>query len=237
MGNNKKKRNYNANRRLAIKLFLIVFVFAVIISGWQIHLAYTTPDEVVTRLSEDSSFKTTLIDQEIIKCNSIPDGQVGLSYYNKTLGFSVNVPNINWGITEDNGYYVSNFGLIEQDNFLGGIFIDQRNASHLLISVFDDSENVSMEEFMGNIANQISKKTEWKYITIGGKEDNEREGELESEGLLHGEEFYIYQKAVRSDNKIYLIHYPNFDSNYPQNLVDEIDEMYLAVNIFPSCKT
>lgn len=237
MGNNKKQRDHNANRRLTIRLFLIGIAVTVAIAGWQIYLAYTTPDEIATRLSDDSGFKTTIINQEIINCDSLPDGQIGLSYYNKTLGFSVSVPNVNWSITEDDGYYVSNLGMIDQDNFLGGVIIDQKYSPNLLISVFDDSENLYVDKFLSNTANQISKKTEWKAVTINGREDNNNEGTLELEGFLNGKEFYIFQKAVRSDNKIYLIHYPNALTEYPENIFKEIDEIYLSINIFPPCKS
>lgn len=240
MGNNKKQRINNSNRRLAIILFGIGILVAITIGSWQLYLAYTTPNEIATQISEtlqipeSSSVKSTIINQEVIDCEILSDGRAGLSYYNKTLGFSVGLPNVNWSINEDDGYYVSNIGLIENDNFMGGIIIHQKYSPDLLISIFDDSEKIYVEDFLTKIAQQVTKKIEWSSVAFNFEYDDS--GSSEIFGKFHGSNFYIYQKALRTDDKIYLIHYPNVEFEYPQNIFDEIDEIYLSINIFPTCE-
>ena len=82
MGNNKNQRNHNANKKLTIKLFLIGVVIALVIGGWQLYLAYTTPDEIAEQISEkleelqipnESPIKTTVINQDIVNCEILPE--------------------------------------------------------------------------------------------------------------------------------------------------------------------
>lgn len=120
---------------------------------------------------------------------------------------------------------------------MGGILISQQHSPVLLVSVFNDSDQkyIPIDKFFGEIAGQINKKIELKYVSIISDPDK-KSGKFEAEGPYHDSSFYVFGRALRTDDKIYLIHYPNFNPKTTKNISEEIDQIYNSINIFPACK-
>lgn len=238
MGKNRNQRNHNANRRLAIRIFLISLAVAVGIGGWQIYLFYATDGTSTT------NYETYIINPPLETDSELVDGEYGDTYTNLSAGFTVKKPNENWHFIKNVPNYRANeLGLDTTQAHVGSVIVKNPEFATIVIGVQISDERVEMpndleftidnwfdygiEKFTGD------RGLEYETIERYSSPENDY-GFMKS--ITYDSEFEEYHfKTVRVYNeKIFEIHQASIlPEKFPANIIQDIDFIFKSYKILP----
>lgn len=180
-----------------------------------------------------------LLGEKQIDCNVFPDGESGFNFVNKTLGYMISWPNLDWILTKDLMKHRSNFGLDSGESYLGGTHVSRERGFTVQIAVFDISDPIKndfdewirlqKEEYVETLTNMTSTSF------IAPEKNSAR---LEVHGVIQGANFSMYERLLKYDNKIYLIQkHLMSPEKYPPEYSDQAEDVRASFRLLSNCKS
>lgn len=235
MGKNKNQRNYNANRRLAIKLFVIGLIVAVVIGGWQIYLAYTAQDEIVKRLSK--SLESMSIEE---RNDQLIDGEIGDTFTDLHAGFTIKKPDEKWHFIKDVPSYRENeLGLSTTPAHIGSVIIKNPQFASITVAVQQGEMPAGLEFTIDNWFDyalySLSNSMGFEFEIIDRYASPENDYGYSVVVVKNSEERQFQYEAIRKyDDKVFLFHISSeLPEKLPVEIINDIEYIFNSYTILP----
>ena len=187
-----------------IGILAIVVALAVGIPNLYFAMNPPVQDLIITeRIPSESEL--ILFEGKVIDPSSLPEGEAGFSYVNKTLGFMISNPTIDWHFTKNLGKEKIRQGLEPPEStFLGGVMTSWEDEITVFVAVFegDDPTKQDLRRFI-----ELQVKDMPNYFPKGNaKWFLSPEGNYAKlEGFFTEPDAEILQTLVKHNDMIYLI--------------------------------
>lgn len=192
---------------------------------------------IVISKSETTDPEFTIINQEFVNCDALPDGLSGFSYIDKSLGFMISWPDANWILIEDVKSHRASYGLGVGESYLGGVNVSKDPGQSVMIAVFDKSDSIKndFEKWLTLQAEGYDTKV------VSGKaniriDPDKNSATLEIDAMIGDDHFTMKERVLKNNDMIYLIQKHLFGmEKHPNENPDESELVRKSIEIFTPC--
>jgi len=178
-------------------------------------------------LQTKNNSKIIFLNEQPIDANSLPDGESGFTYVNKTLGFMISRPNLDWLFGKELSDYkwsqiIDAYG---DPHFLGGVLLELDYKESLLVSVYDQSDvRANPQKYVQTLVQNIKQYKDTLNVDYNWSLENDW-AKLRWSVAGDLDNYYYETFWAKHNGKIYQINM-NYDGKSTDKAKKELEQIY-----------